>query len=100
MLKLIIKTLKYSKNSNIIIPNLQCYRIKRNISYSFRCNSNSSSNIIPNSRISDKLKIHLNGIENRYKELSDKLSNELSPSDLAKLGKEFAELSRVVTVIE
>lgn len=101
MLKKLIKSLNYSNNSSILkIPALQCYRIKRNISYSFRCNSNSSSNIIPNSRISDKLKIHLNGIENRYKELSDKLSNELSPSDLAKLGKEFAELSRVVTVIE
>ena len=76
----------------------------RCISHSVICyNSNSNSNnsnIKFNSRLSEKLRSHLKGIEKNYKELSDKLSNELSPSELAKLGKEFAELAKVVTVIE
>jgi len=59
-----------------------------------------SNTNINNNRLSDKLRIHLIGIEKHYKDISDKLSNEQTPSELAKLGKEFSELSKVVSVIE
>jgi len=73
---------KYSSNNSICI-------------YRYISNTN-----VNNNRLSDKLRIHLIGIEKHYKDISDKLSNEQTPSELAKLGKEFSELSKVVTVIE